>query len=336
MLRGDVEPTRRRVPIGRYAASGTRAIFSSMVDVAQGKPCPSGSRQEVPQSPVDDRRGLSSAEISSILSGFPRPLWTRVSDALADMRFGSKRSIYPPLQLRPGGVALPEITLTNGRRQIRLIGVMHLADRAVWNALNVLLSHAIQDSADIHFEAIRPVRKLNQDEIQAQRRHRAFHRYLGLAFGMQYQTDAIAPQRDWVHADLTDKELSAIADIRLGEFPDGVGSVLARLSRLPFMRSQRGRRIALLAVLSVVQSIPWFSGNADSIVAARNRVAVRTALTNTSSHIISVWGAAHLPGIARLLTEAGWSVTRSGSWITIPWNEGGAPRRHPKQIQDKA
>lgn len=307
-----------------------------MVDVAQDRPCSSDSTQDVSQSRVDDRRGISSAEVSSILSGFPRPLWNRVSNTLTDMRFGYKQSIYPPLQLRPGGVALPEITLTNGTRQIRLIGVMHLADRAVWNALNVLLSHAIQDSADIYFEAIRPVRKLNQDEIQARRRHRAFHRYMGLAFGMQYQTDAIAPQRDWVHADLTDKELGDIADIRLGEFPDGVGSILARVSRLPFMRSQRGRRIALLSVLSVVQSIPWFSGNADSIVAARNRVAVRTALTSTSSHIISVWGAAHLPGMARLLTEAGWSVTRSGSWITIPWNEGGAPRRHPKQIQDKA
>lgn len=301
-----------------------------MIDMTVDKACSDNSAQDVSQRRIDDRRGLSSAEVTSILSSFPRPLSIRISDAFADMRFGYKQSIYPPLQLRPSGVALPEITLTKGTRQVRLIGVMHLADRAVWNALNVLIGRATQDSAEIHFEAIRPVRKLNQDEIQARQRHRALHRYLGLALGMQYQTDAISLQKDWVHADLTDIELSTIADVRIGELPDGVGLILARVGRLPFMRSQRSKRIALLAVLAVAQRIPHFSGNADSIVAARNRVAVRTALTSTSSHIISIWGAAHLPGMARLLTEAGWSVTSSGSWITVPWDDVGARLASPE------
>lgn len=296
-----------------------------MVDVAQGKPCSSGSTLDVPQSRVDDRRGLSSAEVFSILSSFPRPFWARISDALADRRFGRKQRIYPPLQLNRDGLALPEITLCKDTRQIRLIGVMHLADRAVWDALKTLLRQETARAASIQFEAIRPVRRLNQDETQAARRRRALHRYLGLTLGMQYQTDAIAPGADWVHADLTDIELRSVANIPIAQIPAGAGSMLSGIGQLPIARSQRSRRVLMMASVAVAQLVPYLSTNSDAIVTARNRVAVRSALQSTSPRIISIWGAAHLPGIARLLVRDGWSVSSSGHWTTTCWDRGRAP-----------
>ncbi len=287
-----------------------------MITLAAKDPTP----QDVPQSKVDERRGISSADVAAILSRFPRPLWTRLADALADMRFGRKQRIYPPLQVRRHGVALPEITLCKDARQIRLIGVMHLADKAVWEDLNALLRREVACGANIQFEAIRPVRRLNLEEIQASRRHRAVNRYLGLALGMQHQAEAVVVENDWVHADLTDIELGTITDVPLGKLPAGAGLAAAEIGRIPVVQSQRARRVLMLAIIATAHLIPHISNTADAILAARNRIAVRTALESVSPRIVSIWGAAHLPGMARLLIQAGWSVSDTGRWATIHWD----------------
>ncbi|OHU47345.1 hypothetical protein BKG82_27220 [Mycobacteroides chelonae] len=239
-------------------------------------------------------------------------------EIIADTAMAVRLGLVPLSRIRRGAAALPAVTLTKADKQIQLIGVMHIADHRAWQLLNARLRSERAAGASIQFELL--ARSTTQPDPQMLRenvKYRALVRYLAIALGMQMQHQGLAMHSSWVHADLRLDEFVAATGGSLDRnlsLPDGVSDALVAAGRCVLLRSRRTRRTLMLAILGAAALVPQLGRFADIVLPARNRIAARSAELSTTTRTVSIWGAAHLPGIARLLTRAGWTVSGVSWW----------------------
>lgn len=263
------------------------------------------------------RRGISDAEVAQILGRFPRSRLSQVAEIIADIAMAVRLGLVPIVRIRRSSAALPAVTLTKADKQIQLIGVMHIADHYVWQLLNARLASERAGGATIQFELIE--RTTTQPDPQVLRetvKYRSLMRYLAMAMGMQTQQCGLAMHRSWVHADLRWDEFAAATGSsgRILNLPESASDVLVAAGRSVMLRSRTTRRTLFLAVLGVAALLPQLGAFDDIVLPARNRIAARAAELSATNRTVSVWGAAHLPGIARLLTRSGWAVSSVNWW----------------------
>lgn len=148
--------------------------------------------------------------------------------------------------------------------------------------------------------------------VEVLRNIMALSRDIGIQTGLVYQKDALNAE-GFVNRDITDVEivrhvnprtLRLLAQIPLDEVKVSPARTVSALRRV-------GRLSGLMCFFPVLGSL------FRAILIPRNKFAVYSALA-TSGDVALFWGAAHLPGMTRLLKREGFRVVDSSWWLAIP------------------
>ena len=211
-------------------------------------------------------------------------------------------------------VEVPTVTLRGPNdHRIEIIGVLHIADRAFWHYLNTRLELLSRMRWAVNYEMVRMTK-------QDQRRLR-FMTASSNFLAKRAKRAGLVPQTNGFSLPLFAKNT------------DLPGSVLARMVKRPgikyWLRLSLARIIlnllptrafremmAVVFTKTVTAGYGGVSGiNDDIIIDLRNQVAAQACLIERQN-VVTVWGAAHVQGIASLLEDKGYVVTGI-QWLPV-------------------
>jgi hypothetical protein len=210
-------------------------------------------------------------------------------------------------------------------RRLTLVGTMHLGDAGYYAALSALLADLEAVGTAVHYERIRRAddADLTDEErdrlegVKASGHPAGLDAFVG-ALGLELQGERLALPPGARNVDVSDVELLRALGWdryrRLVERPavtiDQRSAPLARPAFRFLMK--HGRTIDRLRALS--------AGNRQAtrfMIGERNRVALAEALQpSVQGDVALVWGAAHLPGLARELRRHGYRL-RAERWLRV-------------------
>lgn len=196
-------------------------------------------------------------------------------------------------------------------RTVTLVGVSHVADKSFWATVQQLISAKEADGAAIHYERV-----LN--DVEGPHLPTLDMKTIAPAIGMQFQWSGINYKEDsWIRTDMTWSE--AVAHATRNEptppHPEQIKQVLNFIGGTPRRRRITRQIASLLITLLVKLPFSGPQGIPRSIILDhRNEIAAKAALEATGD-VVAVWGAAHLPGIGRILTGHGFTHT-AREWHT--------------------
>jgi hypothetical protein len=241
------------------------------------------------------------------------------------------------LRCRQGGVQVPTVTHVHqvtGQRVV-LVGMMHVAERAFFKAIDSLVTRYEKSGFVVLYEGIGRMSAdeevlLCPDELKVKRHLDALFalmQELANRTGLEYQRTALPPRPSWRNTDMTMLHLVrmlARRDTSLIDHEVDLKKFNRRDFRavLPLMLDAIARSSVLLApALWIISRLsPKARARKAVVLDERNRIAVagiEDAL-RTCAGVVSIWGAAHLPGIGAALEERGFRAV-SRRWFTTYW-----------------
>jgi hypothetical protein len=231
-------------------------------------------------------------------------------------------------------------------RRVVLVGAMHVADRSYFEALKefVDLEKRVNGSVVLYEMTRESPDPPAKDDYSAPAilergfgRLRKVYRYMAASTGRAFQYDVLTPQEDWINTDLTRREVAErSSETWLIRFLARTGLLWAAAKLIGFVggvpeppdrpnfpvslqtdNAMRGIHLSIL-LNALLLLLPKKATPAHIILNDRNEVAVEGILraARNSSFIVSIWGAAHLPGIGRLLEAQGFTRSDEVKWYT--------------------
>jgi hypothetical protein len=211
------------------------------------------------------------------------------------------------IRYRNGRLFTARDTYVRDGRTVILQGVCHVAGQDFWEQLNGYLVRAEEVGFDVHFEGV-----INDMADPS----KIFVDLAGLAslLGLQGQTTSLDYRPHWTRTDINLSELVA------GMAPEVLSKMVETTEKMnEFLSSMDGhdqrrligsliRRVMAFG-LALPKAGPFALGTKDPIILdRRNEVAARAAI-EAEGDVVALWGAAHLPGIGGLLSDAGFRRT---------------------------
>ena len=253
------------------------------------------------------------------------------------------------IRTRRAGMQTAVVTYTrpDDWKRVVLVGTMHVADREYFEELNDLIDAEERDvDSTILYERVRKNEEPlpDGDRSPAALLERAFgglhglYRYMAAATGRAMQMDVLCPRDSWINTDLTGREVARrSAETWVVQYLSMTG-VLDRVAKIarpkggipkppqqPYFVASYQSEVSMRAMhLSVplqalLLLLPKQATPIHTILTERNEVAaegIMKALTD-SDNVVSIWGAAHLPGIGKLLKRHGFVLSRKHvKWFT--------------------
>lgn len=228
--------------------------------------------------------------------------------------------------------------------RVVLVGAMHVADRPYFEELKTFVDeeHDVNKSV-ILYEAVRKSPNPPEDDNSATAiLQRAFgnlrkaYTYMAACTGKAFQPDVLTEEDHWINTDMTQREVAersakswlirflyrtgllwlAMKFFRLVDIPEPPDKPDFSMS----MQIDNGMRSQHLSVVmgAPLSLIPKEATPIKTILYDRNELAVEMILGQTvhHDHIVSIWGAAHLPGMGKLLEENGYVRSKDVKWFT--------------------
>jgi len=189
-------------------------------------------------------------------------------------------------------------------KRITTVGVMHAATDASWSELIDFLKEKENQGAAIHLEGVQEAvgrTDYERASINTLTSLMMLGKKIANLTGLTYQTDAFANAPRWEKHDVTKLDV-------VQKMSQKTLKVLGQVSAEDITISPRKalwslRNMHIIAPLGNL--IPFTRGiiSSEGILHQRNRFAVSAAL-DTDRDVVLVWGAAHLPGMDRILRDA--------------------------------
>lgn len=225
------------------------------------------------------------------------------------------------VRVRGGRVEAPAVEYQHpctGRR-VALVGTVHVADTAYWQAIQELVSSRQRAGYRVCYEHVRPLTEAESAALTdaqrelARQMEVASRAVLSLckATGLVYQRDGLAYRDSWINTDMSQAELiDALADAGVDSFLPGLEEELKRLAGRrwvkvlgPWLFDRVLECLPLLSVLGTTRHREW----KRVVVDVRSEIGVRGALREAeSADVVSIWGAGHVRGMSLLLERAGY------------------------------
>ncbi len=233
------------------------------------------------------------------------------------------------IRRRWGRLQLPVHTLRHiaTNKEVRLMGVMHIADTTYWTKLESYIQKTRKDGV-VLFEGLKcpaedELSVFTAKELSCYRRMQATLNSMGgeiaSILGLQFQKVGLSYPNDWIRTDMTGIELIqalSIAEERIGTkcFPNhGYISPLAPEMK-PYARWILQNAIMHFPIMGIISKFR-VGASLESIEIKRiifdmrNEIGVEGILKYGKSHnVISIWGAAHLTGMIDLLAKHGYEI----------------------------
>lgn len=212
-----------------------------------------------------------------------------------------------------GQLAVRRLTFANDDgHKIHIQGVSHIADPDFWRSFKQTLAQYARDGWIIHYELIKGHGQLTRKERRRLKGIRRVSRIIArksTKAGLEHQRKLEYPSGS-KNVDMTAWKLASQLDFSLKDnVLFRVDSVL--LAAIPFRFMKQFIAHVLLSKKSTSLS-PKFD---EVVLHDRNRLAVDAAASEKLD-VLMVWGAAHLPGMAKLLQVKGYTLTGS-QWTAI-------------------
>lgn len=213
------------------------------------------------------------------------------------------------IRMRQGSLEIATRTYYNEftGRTMKLVGVCHIADPGFWDVIQetIALFEDKYPGAEVHLEGVDfddpVVREANRDKSGLYRFCRTV--------GMEPQQSGLFREEHWHRTDLKLSQITARMKhperlkhhLQQNKAASEVADVLEQHPRYAkFIRS-------LYRYLLLVRP-PKNADLEHGVVEARNQHAISVMMT-TGTDIITVWGAAHLHGMGKILTSSGYTLT---------------------------
>jgi hypothetical protein len=217
-------------------------------------------------------------------------------------------------------------------RVIVLVGVMHAGDAQFFNDVTSIINNNIDHGYKVLYERIGEIdsdetKSLSDSEKEALSQLgvlRDLTQWLVQLTGLTSQFEAIKPSELWVNTDIGAGELvRKLAEANADLFPQGEAGmegfrkqegVIKRFMR--FM--MRHPRIAL-SVIFAFSKIKRSSNRRSKqiIIDYRNERGIEMSRPHfLKGNVAMIWGAAHLPGLMRLLAAEGYMI-QDVKWLTV-------------------
>lgn len=194
-----------------------------------------------------------------------------------------------------------------------LLGVSHVAEASFWEEVAALVADKESAGSQVHYEMV------ENDTGEAMKLGLDVRRFAQAA-GMVFQKDGLPYPDHWLRTDMSLSEYLSHGN------PAKIQKALDREDQneddLDLLSSYEG--LPLLARRFFVYGMPvlhrlfWLKdhlGGKSSLgishkitIDARNKIGVDAALS-AESNVVAIWGAAHLPGMGKLLEQAGFIET---------------------------
>lgn len=192
---------------------------------------------------------------------------------------------------------------TNGSRLIHLIGMSHVADPRFYADTARILAELEEDGAVVYAEGVRyadgtvPGRKILETLV--------IHEIFG---DLVHQTIALPNQKRWRNVDLTVEELLDHSD-------DPVALEMLISPNLSVHDRRSATTVGALmrpALVPVLSLAGRFAGagriaHEHAVLDLRNELVLDAVLAEDHDAVL-IWGAAHLPGMGRILAAAGYEL----------------------------
>jgi hypothetical protein len=225
---------------------------------------------------------------------------------------------------RDGDMYLPVDVYRRGTQEVVLIGMIHVAPAEFYRRVRALLEGYDECGYRVLIEGMGRLdgddfdlrefdRGLLEHYEQLRERASLLNGMMAGATGMVTQLDAFPDWVQWERADLSALEMMRLRGVRplppmdervITAFAEFLAKPRARSAVYRFIRSTPRLLAALWPLHSMLGSL---------VLHHRNRHAVLKAL-ETPQNAVLPWGAAHLPGMAKLLVQNGFA-RESRSWV---------------------
>lgn len=225
---------------------------------------------------------------------------------------------------RDGDMYLPVDTYRRAGQDVVLLGMIHVAPAAFYEKARTLLEHFDERGYRILAEGMGRVegddfelrefdRGLLEHYEQLRERARLINSMLAGATGMVTQVDAFPDWQQWERADLSALEMMRLRGIKpmppmdervVAAFADWLARPRSKALIYSFVRSTPRMLSILWPLHSLLGSL---------VLHHRNRHAILHALEIPQNAVLP-WGAAHLPGMGKLLVQNGFELA-DRSWL---------------------
>ena len=254
------------------------------------------------------------------------PLWLLFAKVVNLIGAKSIRNINGKLQTP---VVFYEHSVT--RRIVAFVAVIHIAEPAYYAAIQELIDSL--KGYKILFEATGKLSPQEEQALTLKEKEVAsqFDSIFGLMkkfselMSLQYQKDGLAYSTSWINTDMRSYDLIRsfaqhdICLVKKGRDIDDLlteefGQTVARL----FINKLFNRFVPVAVVLSIAAFFSRDKRVAKRLILdTRNEVAIQGIDEHLKdSNIVTIWGAAHLPGIEKRLQKNGFREVRR-EWFTV-------------------
>jgi len=253
------------------------------------------------------------------------------------------------LRIRRNGIQTAVVTYTrpDDGKCVTLVGTMHVADQEYFEELYDLVDTEESElDAAILYERVRKDKEaLRDDDVSPSATlERAFgslhslYRYMAAATGRAMQMDVLCPQDTWTNTDMTGREVAKRSAetwvvqylimtgvleriVKTGGLKRGIPQPPPQPYFLASYQAEVSMRAMHLTVplQALLLLLPKQATPVHIILTERNEIAVEGILEALAytNNVVSIWGAAHLPGIGKLLKRRGFALSRKHvKWFT--------------------
>jgi hypothetical protein len=238
-------------------------------------------------------------------------------------------------QYHRGDAYLPVDTYRRGAHEITLIGMVHIAPQPFFASVGELLDQHVERGDRVLVEGVgvydpdeHPADHLSEfDQAlmaeygRLKESQAAFIRMMAEGLGVVSQLEAIPHWFGWERADIDALQMMRLSPgMRATEIDPDAEAAL----RWAFEHKPRVAR----AIYDLLRNVPRLAlltgpfqamGTRGSVVLShRNRVAILEALSSKRNAVLP-WGAAHLPGMGKLLRGNGFEHVNRSWLLAMPW-----------------
>lgn len=211
-------------------------------------------------------------------------------------------------RVRKGNLEVATKTYYNEftERTLKLVGVCHVADDLFWDTVQeeISLFEDAYPGSEVHFEGV-----INDEKPKGYKPDRTELDRFCKKMGLVSQHNGLFYFDHWIRTDLKVSQVKAhMAD------PDKLNVLLEQGKVMKEVSDVLDDHPDMTPLLHrffryALAYLPQRRNNTTAAVLdARNRHAVSTMLAS-GTDIITVWGAAHLDGMGKILTSAGYQLT---------------------------
>ncbi|MCC7522283.1 hypothetical protein IT407_00560 [Candidatus Uhrbacteria bacterium] len=205
-------------------------------------------------------------------------------------------------------------------RKIVVVGTMHVGLASYYETLTKIINELEADHI-ILYELVKApskeeMKSVSHDEQRSNKKVRkamaSFRRFI-CRLGLEDQKESLEYKASWINTDISWKELSDLTE-------KSSDLILALAKFEASIKTRAERKIGLALIALIIGQMPLFdtlspllrlvSKKAAKqhavIVEHRNDVAMEAMLRHAeTSHVATIWGAGHLPGLGTRLRKAG-------------------------------